>query len=81
MHGSLLAFRNIHRCARGVGVSSKGPCLVKFIRGCRAGSGVNRLRSMAKVSASNPKFTNALVKEESPYLLQHAHNPVGIWKA
>jgi uncharacterized protein len=24
----------------------------------------------------NPKFTNALVRENSPYLLQHAHNPV-----
>ena len=23
-----------------------------------------------------PKFTNALAKEKSPYLLQHAHNPV-----
>ncbi len=25
---------------------------------------------------SNPKFTNELVHEKSPYLLQHAHNPV-----
>ncbi len=25
---------------------------------------------------SNPKFTNELVREKSPYLLQHAHNPV-----
>ncbi|MGI8468026.1 MAG: thioredoxin domain-containing protein [Pyrinomonadaceae bacterium] len=24
----------------------------------------------------NPKFTNHLIKETSPYLLQHAHNPV-----
>ncbi len=24
----------------------------------------------------NPKFTNALIHETSPYLLQHAHNPV-----
>ena len=27
-------------------------------------------------AASVPQFTNRLVKEESPYLLQHAHNPV-----
>lgn len=27
-----------------------------------------------------PKFTNALIKETSPYLLQHAHNPVN-WEA
>ena len=26
--------------------------------------------------AENPKFTNRLAKEKSPYLLQHAHNPV-----
>jgi len=25
---------------------------------------------------SEPKYTNALIKETSPYLLQHAHNPV-----
>ena len=25
---------------------------------------------------STPKYTNALAKEKSPYLLQHAHNPV-----
>ena len=24
----------------------------------------------------NHKFTNSLIKETSPYLLQHAHNPV-----
>lgn len=27
-------------------------------------------------NAQPPKFTNALAKERSPYLLQHAHNPV-----
>jgi hypothetical protein len=26
--------------------------------------------------ATQPKFTNRLAKEKSPYLLQHAHNPV-----
>jgi uncharacterized protein YyaL (SSP411 family) len=25
---------------------------------------------------ANPKFTNSLIEETSPYLLQHAHNPV-----
>ncbi len=28
------------------------------------------------MSSSNPKFTNALIDSSSPYLLQHAHNPV-----
>jgi uncharacterized protein YyaL (SSP411 family) len=27
-------------------------------------------------SAGNPKYTNALIQSSSPYLLQHAHNPV-----
>lgn len=29
---------------------------------------------------AKPKFTNSLINETSPYLLQHAHNPVD-WKA
>ena len=28
------------------------------------------------MSAANPQFTNSLAREKSPYLLQHAHNPV-----
>lgn len=28
------------------------------------------------LATQNPQFTNRLSKEESPYLLQHAHNPV-----
>ena len=28
------------------------------------------------MTEKNPKFTNALIRENSPYLLQHAHNPV-----
>lgn len=31
---------------------------------------------MSETTAQPPKFTNALAKERSPYLLQHAHNPV-----
>ena len=29
---------------------------------------------------TNHKFTNSLINETSPYLLQHAHNPVN-WNA
>ncbi|HYF02707.1 MAG TPA: thioredoxin domain-containing protein [Patescibacteria group bacterium] len=28
------------------------------------------------MNETNPKYTNALAQEKSPYLLQHAHNPV-----
>jgi len=30
-------------------------------------------------AAGRPRFTNRLVLERSPYLLQHAHNPVAWW--
>ncbi|MCM8568815.1 thioredoxin domain-containing protein [Gramella jeungdoensis] len=32
------------------------------------------------MNKEKPKYTNELIKESSPYLLQHAHNPVN-WKA
>ena len=34
---------------------------------------------MSHTSESNPKFTNRLAHTTSPYLLQHAHNPVDWW--
>lgn len=33
-------------------------------------------RSLSMAHSSGPRFTNKLVDERSPYLLQHAHNPV-----
>ncbi|HVI94760.1 MAG TPA: DUF255 domain-containing protein, partial [Anaeromyxobacter sp.] len=30
-------------------------------------------------ASGRPRFTNRLVLERSPYLLQHAHNPVSWW--
>ncbi|MCU0425591.1 MAG: thioredoxin domain-containing protein [Candidatus Kapabacteria bacterium] len=35
---------------------------------------------MSASTTHSPKFTNALIREKSPYLLQHAHNPVN-WYA
>ena len=31
---------------------------------------------MSETNSASPKYTNALALEKSPYLLQHAHNPV-----
>ena len=28
------------------------------------------------LAQENPRYTNKLINEQSPYLLQHAHNPV-----
>ncbi|WP_396637426.1 thioredoxin domain-containing protein [Maribacter sp. R77961] len=37
-------------------------------------------KNQSKKEASEHKYTNALINETSPYLLQHAHNPVD-WRA
>ena len=31
---------------------------------------------MGHITSETPKYTNRLIHETSPYLLQHAHNPV-----
>ena len=46
--------------------------LLTFIIGACA----NSQKSSDKVSDKEPKYTNSLINESSPYLLQHAHNPV-----
>ena len=38
------------------------------------------IRCADKIKKETHQFTNDLVHETSPYLLQHAHNPV-YWKA
>lgn len=43
-------------------------CCVFFVMGC------NNMKS--KISSGDHKYTNKLIDESSPYLLQHAHNPV-----
>jgi uncharacterized protein YyaL (SSP411 family) len=40
----------------------------------------SRSPDVGAVTAVSPKFTNRLAREKSPYLLQHAHNPVD-WMA
>jgi hypothetical protein len=57
------------------------------LRNSEVGRPIGQLRTMATGEASasastgtesaQPKYTNRLAKEESPYLLQHAHNPGG----
>mmetsp|Transcript_9632 Transcript_9632/g.29197 ORF Transcript_9632/g.29197 Transcript_9632/m.29197 type:complete len:786 (+) Transcript_9632:110-2467(+) len=41
-----------------------------------AASSSSRAATGGKTSSEEPKFTNALAQEKSPYLLQHMHNPV-----
>src|SRR6266498_4238070 len=44
------------------------------VRATRAGHGERR-KNMAS-NHDTPRYTNRLINETSPYLLQHAHNPV-----
>lgn len=37
---------------------------------------VNFVRAQIQSKEMNEKYTNSLINETSPYLLQHAHNPV-----
>lgn len=46
--------------------------LLTFIIGACA----NSQKSSEQVNDNEPKHTNSLINESSPYLLQHAHNPV-----
>lgn len=42
--------------------------------------GTYPIRTLHLDAAGDPLFTNSLIHENSPYLLQHAHNPVN-WRA
>ena len=46
----------------------------------QAAPGGYRPRTHHLLGADSPKYTNRLILESSPYLLQHAHNPVD-WRA
>ncbi len=48
--------------------------MIKFV------TQVYTIISILKMPSTDPKFTNDLIHESSPYLLQHAHNPVN-WVA
>jgi len=38
---------------------------------------VNKIRDVIRLhNENNHKWTNKLIQEKSPYLLQHTHNPV-----
>ena len=39
-------------------------------------SGTYEVRTRHKDAGDHPVFINRLIREDSPYLLQHAHNPV-----
>ena len=46
----------------------------------QAAPGGYRPRTHHLLGGDAPKYTNRLILESSPYLLQHAHNPVD-WRA
>src|SRR4051812_27447383 len=56
-----------------------GGCMSKQSSATRPATASDDEQHATAAAASHP-FTNALFKESSPYLLQHAHNPVD-WHA
>ncbi len=54
-----------------------GPNLRKKLQAALEAKGTGYVpRTKHKTAAGVPKYTNRLILESSPYLLQHAHNPV-----
>ena len=57
-------------------------CALFAAAGCSRATEINPILTTAKLAVTSPtphlahKFTNHLAAEKSPYLLQHAHNPV-----
>jgi uncharacterized protein len=49
------------------------PLARRLLEADAAGAGAQPL---APAAAARPRYTNRLALERSPYLLQHAHNPV-----
>jgi uncharacterized protein YyaL (SSP411 family) len=59
------------------GVTSRSPALEARLRAALAAKGpAYRPRTHHLDPDGSPKYTNRLILEASPYLLQHAHNPV-----
>ena len=53
-----------------------GRKIAAIVLACAFGAGTQSYAADPVKSDEKPKFTNRLAKEKSPYLLQHAHNPV-----
>src|SRR5207249_5169304 len=59
------------------GTASRAPALETALRKALAAKGPGyEPRTRHRNPDGSPKYTNRLILEDSPYLLQHAHNPV-----
>jgi len=59
-----------------VGCALVGLALVAFSQNDKPAAQVRALEEDDSMTTAKPKYTNRLAQEKSPYLLQHAHNPV-----
>ena len=65
------------RAEAGPEAASRSPELERRLADALAAKGpAYRPRSEHLLSDGRPRFTNRLILEDSPYLIQHAHNPV-----
>jgi uncharacterized protein YyaL (SSP411 family) len=74
--GLLLASGGIAETVTLPGASPFDSALAKRLAAAAASRSVDEVRTRHRNDDGSPRFTNRLVLEQSPYLLQHAHNPV-----
>ena len=64
----------------GPGAPPREPALAAALAAALAGKGAGYdARTHHKQGDGSPRYANRLIRETSPYLLQHAHNPVDWW--
>jgi len=74
---SVLLSPTLGRAEEGAEASSRSPELEQRLSAALAAKGPSyRPRTEHLLEDGRPRFTNRLILEDSPYLIQHAHNPV-----
>jgi uncharacterized protein YyaL (SSP411 family) len=58
------------------GAPEPSPELAERLRAARAATPPAAVRTRHRLETGEPRYVNRLILETSPYLLQHAHNPV-----
>jgi len=74
--GALVAVPTATGAADLPGAAPFTPALAKRLSAATAAQPADEIRSRHREKDGSPIYTNRLVLETSPYLLQHAHNPV-----
>ncbi len=72
-----VAFASVAQALPPPGAPARSPALTKRLAAALEGLGPSHVpRTSSFDAAGRPLYTNRLLLETSPYLRQHAHNPV-----